>query len=81
MGRSLEDPRYRAVVARLVEMRISAGLTQRALADRLSRTRSYVSRVETCELRLDIVQLLDWLKVLGQDQQTSLLNLVRAIEL
>lgn len=67
MANSLRDPRYRAVIARLIELRKSAGLNQRELAARLKRTQSYVAKYELHERRLDIIQLLEVLDALDAD--------------
>lgn len=40
----------------LVAMRNQAGLTQRQLADKLGRERSFVARLELGERRLDVVE-------------------------
>lgn len=74
MTTSLRDPRYRAVVARLVECRKDAALTQRDLAERLGQPQSFVARIETNERRLDLVQLLDWLRALDVDAAAFLIQ-------
>jgi transcriptional regulator with XRE-family HTH domain len=54
--RSIHDPEYVEIVARLRAARRRAGLTQAELAARLGRPQSYVSKVETCERRLDLLE-------------------------
>lgn len=49
-------PHYEAVRKRLVAMRERAGLTQRDLAGRLKKPRSFVSRIEQGERRLDLLE-------------------------
>lgn len=39
-------------------------MTQVELARRLEKPQSYVSKVEILERRIDIIELIDWLKVL-----------------
>jgi transcriptional regulator with XRE-family HTH domain len=51
---------YRKVPALLVELRESAGLTQRALAARIGRTQSWVYKTESSMRRIDIAEFLDW---------------------
>ncbi|WP_216646442.1 helix-turn-helix domain-containing protein [Roseivivax sp. THAF40] len=58
---------YRAVIRSLVELRGNKGLSQTDLAERLSRNRSYVAKVELCERRLDIVEFCIWVNALGFD--------------
>ena len=67
MANSLRDPRYRAVVTRLIALRKAARLNQRELAERLNRTQSYVAKVELCERRLDVIQLIELLDALDAD--------------
>ncbi len=79
MRNSLRDTRYRAVISRLIEMREAADISQRELAEQLGRLRSYVSKVETFEHRLDFVQLVDWLRALGTDERKFLSEMLKDI--
>ena len=56
MEKSTFTPHYDAFRAKLVEIRQNAGLSQRDLAERLGRERSFVSRIELGERRLDVVE-------------------------
>jgi transcriptional regulator with XRE-family HTH domain len=53
------DPRYDAFFKILIEERQKQNLTQKEVAARLKKPQSYVSKYETGERRLDIVELLD----------------------
>lgn len=79
MRNSLRDPRYRAVISRLIEIRDELDLSQRELAERLGQSRSYVSKVEIFERRMDFVQLVEWLRALGVDERKFLSDMVRDI--
>lgn len=79
MRNSLRDPRYRAIVARLVEMRSELAISQRELAERLGQSRSYVSKVEIFERRMDFVQLVEWLRALGIDERKFLTDMLKDI--
>lgn len=59
------DPTYIAVIARLRSARVKLNLTQAELATRMGREQSYVSKVETCERRIDVVDLLRFCDALG----------------
>jgi transcriptional regulator with XRE-family HTH domain len=61
------DERYRALIASMVEARKKAGLSQEALALRLGRHQQFVSRYETGERRLDVVEFCDVARTLGLD--------------
>jgi len=62
--RSIHDPRYQDLIKKLIELRESKDMTQVELAQRLGKPQSYVSKVEILERRLDVIELMDWLKVL-----------------
>ena len=62
---SVYDPRYQAVIEKLVALRHEAGLTQRELADRLEGFRQPdVAKVEGLQRRLDLIELADWLSAM-----------------
>ncbi|WP_373357975.1 helix-turn-helix domain-containing protein [Acinetobacter lactucae] len=63
--RSIHDPRYQDLIKRLIELRESRNVTQVELARRLNKPQSYVSKIEILERRIDIIELIDWLKVLN----------------
>jgi len=58
---------YERMVRTLVEARLQAELTQRDLAQRLGKPRSYVSKIETKERRLDLVEFVELAEALGID--------------
>jgi transcriptional regulator with XRE-family HTH domain len=57
--KSIHDPRYVELIGRLRRARQGRGVQQSELAARLGRPQSYVSKIETGERRLDLVELLD----------------------
>lgn len=56
---------YQAAVEVLVVIRTERGLSQRDLAERLGKPRSFVSKIENKERRLDMVELVAYAKGLG----------------
>ncbi len=54
-------------MASLIAARVDARQTQAAVAERLGRPQSYVAKVERCERRLDVVELLYLAKAIGID--------------
>ncbi len=60
MTHSAFHPDYQKITAALVRIRKDAGLTQRELAEKLERERSFVSRVETGQRRLDLLEFVWW---------------------
>jgi DNA-binding XRE family transcriptional regulator len=57
---------YRRVLARLKSARVEAGLTQSSVARLLGRPQSYVSKSETGERRLDVLELAAFARVYGR---------------
>jgi transcriptional regulator with XRE-family HTH domain len=67
MEKSTFSPLYEPVRRKLVDMRERAGFTQRDLAAKLNRERSFVSRLELGERRLDLVEFYWLTMACGQD--------------
>jgi ribosome-binding protein aMBF1 (putative translation factor) len=63
--KSLFSPRYDKFLKLLKEARIAAGLSQRDAAKKLSRTQSFISKSESGERRVDVIELVDFLRVYG----------------
>ncbi len=59
----------------LVQARHDAGLTQVALAKKLGRPQSFVSKFERGERRLDVAEFLDIARALGIDPSTTIAEL------
>ena len=62
--KTIFDPKYRAMINSLKSLRMQQGLTQRDLAKKLGVAHCFVGRVETCERRLDIMDLIRILRAL-----------------
>ncbi len=56
MEKSTFTPLYEVLCAHLVALRKAAGLSQRDLAERLGRERSFVARIEQGERRVDLIE-------------------------
>lgn len=57
MEKSIHTAEYAALLELLREARVHANLTQVELAERLGQSQSFVTKVETGDRRLDIIQL------------------------
>lgn len=55
------------MVQLLVQERLSAALTQRDLAKRLKKPHSYVSKIEVCERRIDLMELIHYLRAMKRN--------------
>lgn len=78
MEKSTFTPAYAVLRQMLVAIRRAAGLSQRDLAARLKRERSFVARVEQGERRVDVVELLWICRACGADPKTVLKPILRA---
>jgi len=58
---------YRLFLARLREARRRAGLTQVQAAARLKKPQSYVSKCESGERRVDVVELMEFVQLYKED--------------
>ena len=58
---------YEAFLQTIIAVRKSAGLTQQQLAVRLEKPQSFVSKYERGERRLDVVEFLSVIRVMGSD--------------
>ncbi len=63
----------------LVEARKRAGLTQVTVATRLNRPQSYVSKYESGERRLDVIEFVEVAGALGTDPAAIVRTLRRSI--
>ena len=54
-------------------------MSQREVAERLGQSRSYVSKVEIFERRMDFVQLVEWLRALEIDERKFLSDMLKDI--
>ncbi len=63
--KTIFDPKYKAMIESLKSLRNKQGLTQRDLAKKLGVAHCFVGRAETCERRLDIMDLIRILRALG----------------
>jgi ribosome-binding protein aMBF1 (putative translation factor) len=57
MVKSIYDKDYREIIERLKKARIDAGLSQQAVADKLNKPQSYISKIESGERRLDVAEM------------------------
>lgn len=63
MGTSIHSKEYREIIHRLITARLDAGLTQVHVGLKLKKPQSYISKIERRERRIDVVELMQLLKV------------------
>jgi transcriptional regulator with XRE-family HTH domain len=57
VGKTIYTPEQKALTSLLRQLRVDAGLYQADLAERLGRPQSFVSKYESGERRLDLVEV------------------------
>jgi transcriptional regulator with XRE-family HTH domain len=75
--KSVHTKDYDLFLDLLVKARKGASLTQAEVADRLRRPQSYVSKYESGERRLDVVEFLDLARAIGFDPAKLIKSLYR----
>ena len=76
--KSIFNPKYQKLISEIVRLRNERGLTQRDLAKLCNVSHCYIGRVETHERRLDLIETIDILKVLGLSKQ-EILDLIKKL--
>ena len=67
--KSIFDPKYREFIASIIRRRKSVNMTQREIATKLGVSHCYIARIETHERRLDMLEAIDMMKVLGMSDK------------
>lgn len=63
--KSVHDQRYIEIISLIRKARERSGHTQEDVAQMLGLPQSYVSKVETCERRIDVIEVLQLCRVIG----------------
>jgi transcriptional regulator with XRE-family HTH domain len=69
---TIRDPRYKRLLAELAKARKYSAITQQELAKKLKKPQSYVSKYESGERRLDIIEFLEICVILKTDYKKIL---------
>ena len=67
MPRAICKDEHQKIVERLKEARLESGLGQVEVADKLGKTQSYVSKIESGQRRFDVLQLKEFAKLYKKD--------------
>ena len=62
-NKTIFDPKYKSMIESLILLRKKRGMNQRELAKQMDVAHCYIGRVETCERRLDIMELIKILRI------------------
>lgn len=63
--KTIHDPRYRKLVAVLIFARKESGITQARLAGKMRVSRQTIQKLESCEVKLDILRYVRLCRILG----------------
>lgn len=66
MGRTIHTKEYAVFIERMKKARLESGLRQIDVAKKMKRPQSYISRVESGEYRLDILEVKRFAKIYGK---------------
>ena len=77
MAKSQFHVAYRKVPLLLVELRTTAGLTQRDLAAKMGRTQSWVHKSEAAMRRIDVAEFAAWCVGCGVDPVDAFRQMIR----
>jgi ribosome-binding protein aMBF1 (putative translation factor) len=77
MAKAKFSPAYDELRSLLVKARENAGLRQQDVAARLKRPQSYVSKIERGERRLDVIEYIEFTRVVKADAIRILLRLIK----
>jgi DNA-binding XRE family transcriptional regulator len=67
MPRAIYKEEHQKIVERLKKARVEAGLDQVDVAEKLGKTQSYVSKIESGQRRFDVLQLKEFAKLYKKD--------------
>lgn len=76
MSKGIYSSDQQKLLTLLQQVRDNAGLSQNALAERIGRSQSFISKLETGESRLDLLELRQICKAVG----ISLLDFIKQFE-
>lgn len=67
MGSSLYTKEHKAIIEKLKKARRDAGLDQVEVAKKLNKTQSYISKIESGQRKVDVIQLKKFAKIYKKD--------------
>jgi transcriptional regulator with XRE-family HTH domain len=67
MPRAIYEEEHQKIVECLKKARVEAGLDQVAVAEKLGKTQSYISKIESGQRRFDVLQLKEFAKIYKKD--------------
>ena len=80
MKKSLQRKEYKVLLRVLYQLRTSSGLRQEDLAIKLDEPQSFVSKIESGERRIDLVELKDICEALGSSLEEFIQEFKKALD-
>jgi len=80
MDKSVHSPEYQCFLRELRRAREAAGLTQAEVAQRLGEPQSWVSRVESGETRMHLIEFRAYCRAIGINPVDFIANLEGALQ-
>ena len=65
MEKSIHQEKYHILITMLRQKRENLGITQLQLANMLNLSQAVIIKIETCERRLDVIELIDICEAIG----------------
>jgi transcriptional regulator with XRE-family HTH domain len=72
VAKTIRSSGHKALCEALIDARKTAGLTQAELASKLKCHQSFVARIESGERRIDVIELIVLVRVLGKKAEELL---------
>ncbi len=63
MSKIIYSKEHKKIINRLKKARLGAGLNQKEVAKLLGKTQSYISKIESGQCRIDIIQIKEFAKI------------------
>lgn len=76
MEKSLYSNKYKILITELCQLRLSAGMKQQDLAEKLNVPQSFISKYENGERRLDLIEVIEICRCLN----TSVSEIINKIQ-
>lgn len=74
-----QDPRYEKLQSLLRDLRKRLGIRQQELAEKLGRPQSYVSKLESGERNIDLIELIDVAESLNLEPAAMISDLIKSL--
>lgn len=71
---TIHDKRYKSLIASIVKLRKDANVSQSKIAEIIGLSQSDISKIESCERRLDVVELIDYLHAIAPQNSRQLIT-------